>query len=273
MEFANLIEIGVVALYLSGAALYPVAMLKRKPALMRLAGLTAGGGFALHTLCIGLMFASTKQMTFTQGGLYFSLMAWMLLLVFFVTSWRKKLEFMGLAASPLALLLYLSSIALPDSVVKMPETFSGLFFTLHIGSLFVSLSLLAMAFAAGALFLNIEKKIKTKEKIEGFHKDLPSLNTFDLANKWAVNWGFPLYSLGLLAGFVWGRFTWGKLLTWDPKEIVSLLIWTLYAYLFHQRLARGWRGGKAAKLAMLVFVFSIASLVGVNFLTQSHHNF
>jgi len=273
MEFANLIEIAVVALYLVGAILYPAGMLGRRPALMRTAGLTAGGGLVLHTLQIALLFASDKAMTFTQGGLYFSLMAWVMLVVFFAVTWRKKLEFMALATSPLALLLYLSSMALPDSVIKLPETLSGVFFTLHIGALFVSISLLAMAFAAGALFLNIEKKIKAKEKLEGFRKDLPSLNTFDLANKWAVNWGFPLYSLGLLTGFIWGRFTWGKLITWDPKEIVSLAIWMLYAFLFHQRLTQGWRGNKAAKLAMLVFVFSIASLVGVNFLTQSHHNF
>jgi hypothetical protein len=46
--------------------------------------------------------------------------------------------------------------------VTMPEHFAGLFFTLHIGAMFVQLTLLAMAFGAGALFLHMERKIKTR---------------------------------------------------------------------------------------------------------------
>ncbi|WP_461209416.1 cytochrome c biogenesis protein CcsA [Desulfocurvus sp. DL9XJH121] len=273
MELTNLIEYAVVALYFAASALFPSGMVGRRQGLMRLAGLCTAGGFALHTLRLVLAFAASKQATLSQGGLYFSLLAWVVLCVFLVVWWRKRLQFMALAAAPLALLLYLASMSIPLSVIKLPGTLSVLFFTLHIGSLFVSLSLLAMAFVAGVLFVHIDKKIKAKEKIEGFRKDLPSLNTFDMTNKWAVLWGFPLYSLGLLAGFVWGRFQWGRLITGDPKEIATLIIWGIYAYLFHQRLAMGWRGRKAAILAMMVFVFSVVSLVGVNFLTKSHHNF
>lgn len=273
MEWTSLIEYAVVALYFSAAALFPTGMIGRRQPLMRLAALCTVGGFGLHTLRIALAFAAFRQATFSQGGLYFSLLAWVVLGLFLIIWWRKRLEFMALAAAPLALLLYLASMSIPQSVIKLPGTLSGLFFTLHIGSMFVSISLLAMAFAAGALFVHIDGKIKAKEKLTGFRKDLPSLNTFDLANKWAVLWGFPLYSLGLLAGFVWGRFEWGRMITGDPKEIVTLIIWGVYAYLFHQRLAMGWRGRKAALLAMMVFVFCVVSLVGVNFLTKSHHNF
>ena len=273
MDSTNLIEYAVVALYFSGAALFPLGMVYRRPGLKRMASVCAAGGFLLHTLRLVLDFAVNKHMTFSQGGLYFSLLAWVVLGGFLLVWWRKRLDFMALAASPLALLLYLASMAIPASVVTMPKTLSGLFFTLHIGSMFVSLTLLAMAFVSGVLFINIESKIKAKEKLEGFRKDLPSLNTLDLANKWAVVWGFPLYSLGLLAGFVWGRFQWGKLITGDPKEAVTLLIWAVYCYLFHMRMAMGLRGRKSALLAIMVFVFSVVSLVVVNFLTKSHHNF
>jgi len=274
MEFASLLEIAVVALYFAGAVLFPGGMLGQRPALKRAAALCAAGGLVLHTLEIALLFVAGGNQTFLSGGLYYSLMAWLLLVVYFGIWWAKRLDFLALGASPLALLLYLSSISIPAAkVVRMPETFAGLFFALHIGALMCSIALLAMAFAAGVLFLHIEKKIKTKEKLTGFRKDLPSLNTFDLANKWAVFWGFPLYTLGLLTGFVWGRFTWGRLITWDPKEIVSLGIWLLYAYVFHQRLTLGWRGRKAATLTMLVFVLSMLSLILVNFLVPSHHNF
>lgn len=274
MEFASLLEIAVVALYFLGAVLFPGGMLGQRPALKRAAAVCAAGGLAVHTLEIALLFAAGGHKTFLSGGLYYSLMAWLLLVVYFVIWWRKRLDFLALGASPLALMLYLSSISIPAAkVVRLPDNFAGLFFTLHIGSLLTALVFLAMAFAAGLLFLHIEKKIKAKEKLTGFRRDLPSLNTFDLANKWAVLWGFPLYTLGLLSGFVWGRFTWGRLITWDPKEIVSMCIWVLYAYVFHQRLAMGWRGRKAALLTMTVFVLSMLSLVLVNFLVPSHHNF
>ncbi|NJB66778.1 ABC-type transport system involved in cytochrome c biogenesis permease subunit [Desulfobaculum xiamenense] len=273
MELYDVLQIGITVLYTFGAVLFIGGMLGMRPGLKTAAGLSSGAGFALHTLSLALYFKLMGYGSFLEGDFHLSLLGWVLLAIFFALWWRLKLDFLALAASPLALLLYLSSMSVPGTKVLMPKALAGSFFMLHIGSLFFSLAFLAMAFAAGALFMHLERKIKTKEKLVGFRKDLPSLNTFDHANHLAVVFGFPLYTVGLLSGFIWARFAWGRIVTGDPKEIVSLAIWVVYAYLFHQRLAMGWRGRKAAMLAMAVFAFCVFSLVVVNFMVPSHHNF
>ncbi len=278
MEFDKLVEMAVVALYLLGSILYVGGMLGRRTAIKRAGAAFSMAGFALHTLDLILRLAMLpSDMWFSdmllRGGFYLSLLAWVQWLAFFLLWWRLRLEYLALASSPLALVFFLSSLTAQTLKVAMPEALSGIFFGLHIAALFIALTLLAMAFVSGIIFLRQERKIKSKEKLSGFSKDLPSLDAFDRVNRLAVMVGFPLYTLGLLTGFIFGQLTWGGFMIKDPKIIVSICTWLLYAYLFHQRLAVGWRGRKAAKLAMLVFSISILSLLLVNFFVPSVHSF
>lgn len=47
--------------------------------------------------------------------------------------------------------------------------------------------------------------------------------------------GFPLLTLGLFLGSIWGKFAWGDWWGWDPKELWSLVCWLVYALYFHVR--------------------------------------
>jgi ABC-type transport system involved in cytochrome c biogenesis permease subunit len=50
-----------------------------------------------------------------------------------------------------------------------------------------------------------------------------------------VRAGFPLLTLGLILGSVWGKFAWGDYWDWDPKELWSLASWLVYVGYFHFR--------------------------------------
>ena len=47
--------------------------------------------------------------------------------------------------------------------------------------------------------------------------------------------GFPLLTLGLVLGSVWGKLAWGDYWGWDPKELWSLASWLVYVGYFHFR--------------------------------------
>jgi ABC-type transport system involved in cytochrome c biogenesis permease subunit len=47
--------------------------------------------------------------------------------------------------------------------------------------------------------------------------------------------GFPLLTLGLILGSVWGKLAWGDYWNWDPKELWSLASWLIYVGYFHFR--------------------------------------
>ena len=85
--------------------------------------------------------------------------------------------------------------------------------------------------------------------------------------------GFPLYTIGLVCGFFYAAPVFGGTVTGDPKQIVTLFTWALYAILFHNRLARGWRGRKPAKMMILIFTLSALSFIVVNLFMNSHHAF
>jgi len=268
----NLLFLSVICLYLSGTVLYLLGVLWHARTLRRVSYIAAIAGFILHSACLGLSLREEAGTALLRGEFYFSLLAWSLLLIFFFLWWRLRMDFLGLLASPFALILFLSSQAV-GGARQLPETLAGLFFGLHIGSLFLSISLLAMACGTGAGYLFLERKIKTKEKLSGFARALPSLSTFDRANQWAVTGGFPLYTIGLVSGFLWAKLTWQRIFSWDPKEVVAIFIWLLFAFLFHQRLFMGWRGRKTAWLAIWVFSLSIVSMLVINFFMPTHHSF
>jgi len=273
MNFSSIADIGIALLYCAGALIFLAGVLARKPALKRAATWITAFGFCLHTLSLGLKTAAQPYQAISQGYFYFSFLAWSLLLIYLLLWWRLKLQFMALTAAPLALILFAHSILISTQPLNIPSTLSSLWFGTHIGLLFLSLALLAMGFGAGVLYLYINRQIKEKRKIGPFRKDTPSLDTFDRLNHITVSLGFPLFTLGLLSGFLWAGLTWDKVFSWDPKELVSILIWLIFAYLFHQRMAVGWKGRKPAHLTIWIFVLSLCSLFFVNFFIPTHHSF
>lgn len=273
MTASRLFDLLIALLYLTGSVSYPLGLVLRRPPLKKAAVWTSVAAFALHTVDLGVRFVEIGAVNLQQGQFYMSLLAWFVVLIFFVLWRRLKHDFLSMITAPLALVLFSSSLAVRTQVLAVPEHFSALWFSMHVGTIFVSLGLITMAFGAGVAYLHLEKIIKTKAKMPGFSKDLPSLETFDRANHWAVSIGFPLYTISLMSGFLWASFTWKKVISWDPKELISIVIWVIFAVLFHQRTALGWRGRKPAKTAILLFALCLVSMVGVNFLLPTHHSF
>lgn len=204
-------------------------------------------------------------------GAYFQLLAWFFLL-FGIGAWlRLRQDAILLFAAPLGLVLFLISARWLQLVIKIPASLTAPFYALHIGALFLSLGLLALAFVAGAVFLVMEGAIKKKKRMDGVWRDLPALFILDKINGVCSAAAFPLYTIGLLAGLFWARPVFGSTLSGDPKEIVSIAVWGLLALLFYNRLGRGWRGRKPALLAGAIFLLSLLSIVVVNIFMSTHH--
>ncbi|MDR2051397.1 MAG: cytochrome c biogenesis protein [Deltaproteobacteria bacterium] len=233
-------------------------------------------GFALHTLLI-ISIILLNGADDLSRGYFMQLLAWCILLAYFI-GWRLlKSGFLSLTASPLALLLFILALKVDKVQIEMPGTLKELFIALHIGPMYTSLGLLTLAFGAALLFLHMDRKIKSKTRLTEFDRGLPALGTYDRINHLAVVFGFPLYTLGIAAGFIWAPLTWGReggiLGSWDPKEIFSVFVWFLYASTFYLRILRGWRGRKAALLILFIFGISAFSLLGVNLFMPTHHSF
>ncbi len=206
-------------------------------------------------------------------GAYLQILAWFILICGFLGQWKTKHSTPIIFLTPLALMLFLLSLRLLQAQISLPEGLSATFYALHIGSLYLSLALMTLAFAAGIMFLHTERLIKTKEPLTGFRKDFPALAILDKINALSVMAGFPFFTVGIASGVIWAGSAWGKSVSGDPKEIVSFIIWGLFAWLFHMRTVQGRGGRKPALLALWLFGLSAFSILVVNTFMNTHHSF
>jgi len=77
--------------------------------------------------------------------------------------------------------------------------------------------------------------------------------------------GFPLLTLGLVLGSLWGKVAWGDYWGWDPKELWSLASWLVYVGYFHFRYMFGKRRARINSVwAIAGMVVIVITLLWVN---------
>ena len=118
---------------------------------------------------------------------------------------------------------------------------------------------------ASILFLIDTMKLKKKYDL--------ILDNIDNWSYRTISLGFPLLTIGIIAGAVWANEAWGSYWSWDPKETWALITWLVFAAYIHARLSHGWSGKKAALLGSLGFIVVWVCYLGVNFLGQGLHSY
>ncbi|BAZ43309.1 cytochrome c assembly protein [Chondrocystis sp. NIES-4102] len=88
-----------------------------------------------------------------------------------------------------------------------------------------------------------------------------------------IGLGFPLLTIGIIAGGVWANEAWGSYWSWDPKETWAFITWLVFAAYLHARITRGWQGRKPAILAAIGFVVVWICYLGVNLLGKGLHSY
>lgn len=84
---------------------------------------------------------------------------------------------------------------------------------------------------------------------------------------------FPLWTFAIIAGAIWAEAAWGRYWGWDPKETWSFITWVAYAAYLHARATAGWKGRKAAYLALIAFACFIFNYYGVNMFITGKHSY
>jgi len=83
-----------------------------------------------------------------------------------------------------------------------------------------------------------------------------------------VLFGFPMLSFAIFPGAAWAEEAWGRYWSWDPKEVWSLITWTVYAMYLHSKAVPAWRRNLSPALNILGFVCMVMTFLGVNWLAK-----
>jgi cytochrome c-type biogenesis protein CcsB len=104
-------------------------------------------------------------------------------------------------------------------------------------------------------------------------KKLNLLESLDNLSYRIIGLGFPLLTIGIIAGAVWANEAWGSYWSWDPKETWALITWLVFAAYLHTRITKSWQGKGPAVLASFGFVVVWICYLGVNFLGKGLHSY
>jgi|TARA_B110001450_G_scaffold74571_1_gene71084 cytochrome c-type biogenesis protein CcsB len=102
---------------------------------------------------------------------------------------------------------------------------------------------------------------------------LTLLESIDNLSYRTISFGFPLLTIGIIAGAVWANEAWGSYWSWDPKETWALITWLVFASYLHARITKSWQGEKPALVASVGFVVVWICYLGVNFLGKGLHTY
>ncbi|MBV9388738.1 MAG: c-type cytochrome biogenesis protein CcsB [Chroococcidiopsidaceae cyanobacterium CP_BM_ER_R8_30] len=97
--------------------------------------------------------------------------------------------------------------------------------------------------------------------------------TLDNISYRIIGLGFPLLTIGIIAGAVWANEAWGSYWSWDPKETWALITWLVFAAYLHARITRNWQGRRPAILAATGFAVVWVCYLGVNLLGKGLHSY
>ncbi len=260
----------IILLYVLSTVFYTVYFFLQKNVLQKAGYFLLLAGFLCHCLVFILGFAEAGHMTVRNLHETLSISSWAVAGVFLLLRYKVHLKILGLYAAPLAAGVMIAASFVPSVPVETNDIYKSIWFVMHIITIFIGDAGFAMAFGIGVMYLIQEHAIKTK-KHGFFYKRLPSLEMLDSTGYACIVIGFTMLTIGLVTGLIYAKMSWGRFWSWDPKEVWSGITWLLYAVLLHERLAVGWRGRRAAIMAIIGFAVLLFTFFGVNSLLEGHH--
>ncbi len=188
---------------------------------------------------------------FPANGLYesLSLCGLLIVLLFLFIYWRYKLESLSVFIFPLIFLITLvAALGAPVSPWSSPAVRNA-WLTAHVVLVLTGYAALSFTAVAALIYLIQERELKRK-KPRSFYYRLPPLGTLDELISRSMALAFVVITLGVVAGTIWAFVELGTGWIGEPKISVAFVTWGICLAMVCLRVSAGWRGRKAAILAI-----------------------
>nr|YP_009369972.1 cytochrome c biogenesis protein [Boldia erythrosiphon]ARO90660.1 cytochrome c biogenesis protein [Boldia erythrosiphon] len=227
---------------------------------------------------------------FPLSNLYESLLflTWCLTIIQLVLEQKIHSQIIGGITSPITMFIVsFSSISLPKDMQKASPLVPALksnWLMMHVSIMITSYAALILGSLLAILFLVIARgqdiQLKGSSTIMNTNnnkiiitKQLNLLESIDNLSYRIIGLGFPMLTIGIIAGAVWANEAWGTYWSWDPKETWALITWLVFASYLHIRITKAWQGKRPAILASIGFIIVWICFLGVNFLGKGLHSY
>jgi len=240
---------------------YAVGLLYALVALTRTAELL--NRIALHAAYLGMVFHFVSLVeAFLQSGAMASVhnaesvLGFLIMVIFLLVYLVYQTTSLGIVVFPTVFLLTFIAATGEAPFLLTSDGMRTGWLVAHIALIFTGYAALVLSFGASLLYLVEERALKSKQS-SGRLSRLPALEVIDEIGFRSLLLGFPFMTLGLIAGTVVAQSTLGRVNPFDPKILLSILMWTVYVILLYTRWSAGWRGRRAAYLVASAFGFTL----------------
>jgi ABC-type uncharacterized transport system permease subunit len=207
-------------------------------------------GWLVQTALLAVQAARSDGFPWSSWAGSLNLFVWLVVGGYLIWGCRPRYRLLGLAVAPLAFALLLAARAGGGTEPAGRSHYSTVFLVLHVGLLVAALAGFTLAAGLSALYLWQERRLKRRAP-DVLRRVAPSLAALDSLAGRTIAVALPALTLGILVGVVRLRDRGGG---FDALMAVTLLTWVVYAVALALRYRAGWRGRRAAYLALAGFV-------------------
>lgn len=126
---------------------------------------------------------------------------------------------------------------------------------------------LSAIFSAAAVLYGDRLKNLFRDKIK-------EPDTLDAVSYKFIAAGFAIFTIGgIVFGAIWAEQAWGRYWSWDPKETWAFITWCVYGIYLHGRLYGKWNKRIAGSIALIGFIITVFTYLGVNLLLSGLHSY
>ncbi|MDP9053106.1 MAG: cytochrome c biogenesis protein CcsA [Acidobacteriota bacterium] len=237
-----------------------VTVLRRRESLFRVA--LAAFGLGCIFQLVSIVEQGLVQHHFPANDFFevMSLCAFLVTVLFLAVYWRYKAESLSVLVFPLVFVMTLVS-ALNHPVSRWSsEAVKNTWLTVHIVLALLGYAALLFTAAAAVAYLLQERQLKRKQP-QSIYRLLPPLGMLDELISRSLGAGFVFITVSIVIIIVWAYMSYGA--KWIDNGLIStsVITWGIYLALICFRVTAGWRGRKAAILAIIALCCSAITWV------------
>ena len=248
--------------YFVSALLYLAHLRIRRTLVLRGAVVLVFLAFALQSFVLGQRWLAAGYLPVTNLFSTLFFFSWALAATYLYFEIRYRIHAAGLFVIFLNLLLLGGALPRDPKVSMLIPALDTPLFSLHILFSFAGYAFFAMAFSIGVLYL-VQRRAASAL--------LPDLALLRRINEEAIFLGFGLFTLCMVAGWIWAHIAWGYWFSWNIKSVWSYLVWLFYAGMCHAKFVRRWQGSVYAWLSIAGFGVVLFTYLGIGLLLESNH--
>ena len=193
-------------------------------------------------------------------------------LIYLYLEIRLKVQNTGFFILIFVLLMQLISSAFISFTHDIPEILRSPLFALHTFAAILGYSGFTISFLYGLLYLLLFYHIKNRQ-FGVIYNRLPPLEVLSNLNFYSAASGFVFLTIAIVVGFIWSYQLFEKIFALDPKILVAYLTWIIYGLELFGGKFLHWSNKRLAYLSMSGFFIIVFSMIVVNLLFTSFHEF